>query len=297
MNFELLRVAIALIGTAVLARQDYKTSFVDEKIIYAMMAAGVVLNVLSLDWQLMGFAFGGAAVISALGYLAYRNGQFGLGDVLLLAALQLLLPFAPLEVIKNINATPLLNYYNYITAAQVIPFILSTLLTAAILALIGSSVMYVYKLLENKSKWKPDKFSGITISAASIAFILFINSTLQLSALQTSAFLLLAGATVFSTSMKKQIMREVIVKWITIKEIEDEDVLATEEIDKRIVERYSLERVLTIENRKKLVAIQRAGKMNKFPVYKNLPRFVPYLFIGLVICILVISPLAFILFA
>ncbi|MFH0923089.1 MAG: prepilin peptidase, partial [Candidatus Micrarchaeota archaeon] len=98
MNFELLRVAIALGATGLAAWQDHKTSFIDDKITLGMIAAGILLNVLTFDMDFIIWVGGIALAIAAIGYFAYKTGQFGGGDVLLFLGLHLLLPVYPLAL-------------------------------------------------------------------------------------------------------------------------------------------------------------------------------------------------------
>ncbi|MFH1247079.1 MAG: prepilin peptidase [Candidatus Micrarchaeota archaeon] len=299
MNFELLRIVVALIGTAILAYQDQKTSFIDEKIAYAMIASGLLFNILTFNFDFILFAVGGAVLIAAIGYFIYKQGQFGAGDILLFCALQLLLPFAPLGVAKVANIAPYINTTIYLQVAQMFPFFFSIFITSSVLALVGSSAMYGYKLYKLKIKWKPDYISLIVLTLAGVIFVYWFGIIEGIVQIHSASIIILAitmAATVFSTSMKEQIMNNVIVRRIAIKQIEDEDILATEKMDKKLVEKYKLIRVLTAENAAKLKKIQIEKRIKLFPVYKNLPRFVPYILMGLILSLLLISPVACILF-
>ncbi len=296
MNFELLRIAIALLGTSIAAYQDWKTSYIDDKILYTMIATGLLLNIATFDTNFIAFSIGGALLIAIAGYFTYKQGQFGGGDVLLFAALQLLLPLAPLETTSAINITTLLNNSIFTTAASLFPFFVSIFATASLLALIASSCGYAYQLHLKKIQWRPDKIVTFAIIALTVTFLVWFNSVRQLTIGQTSLFILMAASAVFSTAMKKQVMKEIIVKKIKISEVEDEDILATEEMDKKIIEKYGVERVLTRENVEKLKKVQRETGMNLFPVYKNLPRFGPYVLAGLILNLLLLNFLAFVLF-
>ena len=64
------------------------------------------------------------------------------------------------------------------------------------------------------------------------------------------------------------------------KKVENEDVLAIDEIDKKIVNKYNLRRLVNEKQAKLMNKIKR-----KWPIY-NLPIFIPYIFISLIIYIL-----------
>ena len=300
LNFELLRIAIAFIGTAILAYQDYKTSFIDDKIVYIMIAGGILLNLLTANAEFILFSIGGALLIGIVGYFLYRGGQFGAGDILLFSALQLLLPYPALEITKTLQVTSLVNNAIYLSVSQVFPFFFSIFITSSVLALIGSSAIYAYFLYKKKAKWKPNRLILAVSTITGIAFIIWLNSILPEGEFHLVAIISLVtiiAATIFSAAMKEQIMDEIIVQRIPLKEIEDEDILATEKMDQRLIKKYEIERVLTVENINKLKIIQRDKHISRFPVYKNLPRFVPYILGGIILTLLLINPLAYILFS
>lgn len=299
LNLEFLRVVIVLIGTAILAYQDYKTSFIDDKIVYTMIAGGLLLNLLTLDTNFILFSIGGALLIGAVGYFVYRQGQFGAGDILLFCALQLLLPFPAIGLTNTLHITPLVNDAVYLSVSQVFPFFFSTFITSSVLALLGSSAMYAYFLHRKKIKWKPDNATLVILSVAGIAFIFWLNLIHPTGAnfIGITTLIAIIAATIFSASMKQQIMGEIIVQKIPLKEIEDEDILATEKMDQKLIKKYEIGRVLTVENVKKLKKAQREKNMARFPVYKNLPRFTPYILGGIILSLLLINPLAYILFS
>ena len=45
---ELIAIAVALLGTGLAALQDWKTSFIDEKITYSMIQAGFLLTIMQV---------------------------------------------------------------------------------------------------------------------------------------------------------------------------------------------------------------------------------------------------------
>ncbi len=296
LNFELIRIAVALIGTSAAAYQDYKTSYIDDKIVYAMMAVGILLNVLTNDIEFLLFSLGGAAVIGVIGYFIYKEGQFGAGDVLLFTGLQLLLPYAPVSTVQLIGLIPLLADAGFLNITRVFPFIFSIFIASALLALVISSAKYALELRVKKVKWKPERISIFVLSFLSLLFLFWFNSVYALSVMQVILFLVVMAASVFSTSMKEQIMKELIIQKVPLNEIESEDIIATETMPPKLVKIYSIERVFTTENKAKMRKLSREKKINLFPVYKDLPRFAPYILIALILSLLFISPLAYILF-
>ena len=148
MDFEIFRVLLALLGSVILAYQDGKTSFMDEKTLYAMLGAGVLFTFLSFDVNFIMWTLLGIGLIFGIGYFAYRAGQFGMGDVLLFASLHALLPVFPIQAMSQI--TNALGSSIDFTSGLLFPPIFNVLLVASVLGLIGSSVLYAYKLLKLK---------------------------------------------------------------------------------------------------------------------------------------------------
>ncbi len=300
LNFELLRIVIALIGTAILAYQDHKTSFIEEKIVYAMIAIGTILDLLTFDSEFILFSVGGAIVIGTIGYYLYRTGQFGLGDSLLFVGLHALLPFPAIEFAKYINAAPLVQSTAYLQIAQIVPFILSIVITASMLALVGSSTSYAHKLWKSKKPWQPNKIILTISTMVSVGFILFWfkikSAATEFSIVQFAILAIVFAAVIFAVSTRRQVMQEIIVKELHVSEIEDEDILALENIDKKLVEEYKLEKVLTKNQVEKLKAIQQKTGKKTFPVYKNLPRFVPYVLVSLIIHLLYVNTITLFIF-
>ena len=96
---ELLAVAIAFVGSCAAAAWDLKTTEIPDEIPYAMAAVGLLLAaVLSiLQWSYWPIAVSVAVgcCLLGFGFLMYYFGQWGGGDVKLLAAIGFLLPQLP----------------------------------------------------------------------------------------------------------------------------------------------------------------------------------------------------------
>jgi Flp pilus assembly protein protease CpaA len=282
MNLELLRVAVALAGVSIAAWQDAKTSFIDERIIYVMLAAGLVLDVATFDVGFIAFSVGIAAAIFVLGWASYRTGQLGGGDVYLFVALALLLPFYPSS----------LGTFAIPGELRIFPFFVSVFIASAFFGILGSAVMYAGKL--RGRRLKPDLLSGgIVIAALVVALVWFSQWRLSLAQGVFFAAFMLPGA--FLLSFKRQIMNEVIVRRIPISKIEDEDIMAIDEMNPKLVKKYNLHRVLTKKEVEKLKLVQKKEGIKTFPVCKELPRFGPYILLGLIASLLAGDLFAFIL--
>ncbi len=285
MEFALGRAAIALAGTAFLAWQDWKTSFIDERVAYAMIAAGALLNLLTGDFELMKFAFGGAALIFGFGYLLYRTGRLGGGDVLMYTGLQLLLPYNPMlfEGGLGLVTEPLQREVLREIAGRA-PFFITVFAASTLAAMVGSTLFYASKLAGLK-KLKPDYHEtalGIAFWTAG-AYAVTAFSAVRLSLAQTAFYAALFLPALFILAFRKQIMDEVVVQKIPLSQVEDEDVLVLHKMPEGIARKYGLQPVLTKSEVEKLKLVQKREKISKFPVAKVLPRLGPYILLALVL--------------
>lgn len=295
--FEIIRIAIAVLATGAAAYQDAKTSFIDEKITYAMIALGIILDIASInfsspDLNFIGISFGGAAIIFGAGYFLYKRGQIGGGDVLLFTGIHLLLPVRPIEFGLPLLtlATPqpsIAQALAYQRALALLPPIVSVFTAAAFFALVGSSLFYAKTLLGKKLK--PELLSGGIVGAACLVFITWLYWKTG-NAAQAAFFAVLAASAVFLSAFKKQILEEVIVRKIRLKEAEDEDILVTAMMDEKLVKKYEIGKVLTKEEVKKLEEVGRKEGISLFPVAKVLPRLGPYILLALA-CTLLLGDL------
>lgn len=282
MNFEIIRIAAVLLGTGAAAWQDHKTSFIDDRIVYAMIGLGLILDVLTFDQNFILYSVAIAAGIFAFGYLLYRTGQLGGGDVLLFAGIQLLLPYYP-QAAASLGFAP--QPYLFI------PFLLSVLAASSFYALLGTAVQFGLQLA--KKKLKPDLLSAAA-AAVLLAAMLYVANVAGGGLLVNALFLSMMIPGAFLLVFKKQITEELIVRKIRISQIEDEDVLATEQMPAKILEKYGLGRVLTKKEVEKLKKIEKHEKIHLFPVYKNLPRFGPYILAALITCLILGDPFIYI---
>jgi Flp pilus assembly protein protease CpaA len=283
MNYEILRLAIILIGTAIAAFQDFKTSYIDDKLTIGLIACGVILDVLTFDYNFILYSVGVGALIFIIGYYFYRMGQIGGGDVLLIAGIQVLLPFYP--SIQQFQ-------FPFSLAVTGVPFIITIFATSAFVSLIGTALMYGW-MLKGK-KLKPDLKDSI-LTLILVAFIIFSIYFFSIFGLYQIIFImLLAISALFLSLFKNQIMNDVVIQKVDLKDIEDEDVLALEKMEN--LQKLGLKRVATKDQMKLLKKISREKKIKKFYVYKNLPRMAPYILIGLILSLILGNPFAWFLF-
>lgn len=272
MEIELARalagVAIALAGTAVAAYTDIKTGYVYEWLTAPMIAAGALLTLLSFNAALIIATFAVAFAVFAAGYLSYRAGQLGGGDVLLFAALSLLVPFSPF-------------------AKSQVPPILIVFMLSGVFCIAGVFATYLPKVVQDIAAKKAKPAVRDMVSAAAIftgvAALMLASQRFGMSAAQAAVFAVILVPGSFLVAFKTHISNTYLVKNVPVSGIEEEDVLALERMDGRIVKKYGLKKLLT---RKEIGKLGRISEIKKFPVYKGLPRFVPYILAALVASLL-----------
>ena len=260
MNFELLRVGIALAGVGFAAWQDQKTSYIDDRVLYAMIIAGALLDLATLDANFIYPTFLGFAFIMLLGYAAFRAGWFGAGDAYLLAGIHLLLP---LPVALTQFAVP-----SYLL---VLPPVATIFVTASLFATVGSAAFYARRLWgEHASVFKKPKAAFYFVVAFGLPVALL---PLGLGALQWFAFSLFAESSLFFLVFKNEVSEKLIVKKVPLAKVEDEDLIATDKMPAALVKRLKIGKVAT----KEVMARLRRARVSSIWVHKSLPRFGPYI--------------------
>jgi hypothetical protein len=290
LNFELIRVAAALLGTGAAAYQDAKTSFIDDKLTVSMIALGTLFNILMLDWNFALYSIGITAAIFAVGYLLYRAGQLGGGDVLLFCGLQALIPYYPYGAMAQaMSAIGLAAQQQIIFFEPVLPFFVSIYLASAFLGMAISGYAYAWKLYKKTGfrNLRPNYALGGATLAAALFIIYWLNFVFGIAPQKTALVGLFLAPAVFLVIFKKDVSEKVALRWVLRKDFEDEDIISTELLPQKVVEKYKIERVLTTEQRKVLEKVEAEEGIHKFPVQKDLPRFGPYILAGLIVALLV----------
>ncbi|NYZ78194.1 prepilin peptidase [Candidatus Micrarchaeota archaeon] len=269
MFFEIgvLRAAAALVGTGLAAWEDARTSFIDDRTTLSMIGLGIVLDVFFLPQELWLSTALIALVIGIIGYFAYRAGQFGGGDVLLILGIHLLLP----QQTQALFASAVQAF------APAYPPVVSILATASLTAVIVSGVWYAFRLHQEKGFGKNKTLAFAVVSAVAVAAIAFSPLSLALKVF----FALLLLPAFFYVLFKREVMDCVVVKKLRLRDVEDEDVLYLEGLPQSLVKRFNIQRVLTRGEVKKLRFVEKKTGRRVWPVCKELPRFAPFLLLGL----------------
>lgn len=293
LNFEVIRVLAVLIGTGAAAWQDFKTSFIDDRIVLSMAALGLLLNFATLDASFVWSALWVPLLLAVVGYFMYRAGQLGGGDVLLFIGIALLLPQWPAGL-QNWLAASVWGVGSFVSSAlqlsarvgTVFPFFASVFVAASLFGLIGSSVQFAGLLLKTKKKLAPNLPLLAVSLLAFAALAAFVASSGAAPRGMLVMAVLLGIPAVFLTAFREQILRDVITVRVPVSKMLSEDVVATEVLPALLVKKYGIERVATEKQMALFRKLNKNGVLTRVPVYHHLPRFAPYVLAGLAFTLL-----------
>jgi len=257
MELFLLRIIILAIGSGAAAIQDAKTTLISDKITYAMIALGIIINLVELNWQ--GLVLG--AIVFALGYLVYYLGKIGGGDVKLFTGIVFLMPFFNGKI-----------------------FVISILVFSALLALVFYSAYFVSKYARKGINWKENSQNIKMSIVLGIVFfgllaILFAGG-FEFTAL---LFLIIPPITLgllfmaFETGIRKNFF----LRKIAIEKLEEDEVIAMEFLDEKTKKILGLnaKRIMGEKEKEKL---KKSG-IKEVLVYRGMPPFAPFIFAAIIL--------------
>lgn len=268
----LLREAAVLFSTAIASYTDLRTGLIYDKLTYPMIALGALLNIyigVFANFMDMANYFAVALAVFAICYLLYYTGKIGGGDVKLFVGISLLLPYLP--------------GHNY-------PFILLVVFVSAIIAIAALSLYYVPKYFARGADFALNKQGIFNSSLFAVFFALYFSLLLQLQFIQVQFVALLAAVVVFALlfiAFEKGIRKEFFLKEIPIGKFEEDEIVAWDFLDERLKQKINESLKLhgkrvfekrEIEKLKKL-------KIARLPVYRNLPKFAPFVFAAVIVII------------
>jgi Flp pilus assembly protein protease CpaA len=285
MDAMMLRYVICLVGCAAATYYDlFNRRNVPAYITYGLVALGILFTLASLNASVIVQSFAVAIAIFAVGYVLYRAGQIGGADVLVFVSIALLLPEGPQPLLTSVKSP-----FNY-------PFVLSIFLFSGVLGVFGIFLKYVPRTLYDAMKGEEVKLNtwqvlqSILLLFIYAIFMYYINALAPLPQLPLLIFMAVVVCATILFSLKNHISDTYLIQMVSVKEIDEEDILAVDKMDLKVVKKYGLDRLLTVEQIGKL---KRMGKGKKFPVYTNMPVFMPYVLISLVAALLFGDPLAY----
>ncbi len=263
----LLKTAVILIGSLIGAYTDFKTGFIYDKITYPMIAIGIMLGLFELFQEISVEKFielfGVGLIIFVLGYGMYWLGKIGGGDVKLFTGIALLIPFESGVFPLNI-------------------FVLNALIWAGISSLIFYGAYYIVKYARKGIEWK-ENIEGIKKAIGLGILFLFYFFMIYSIGLEKMILILLIPIVIslIFIALEQGIKKNFFLKKISLKEIEEDEIIAVEFTDKKVLEKLNLgfKGVLGEKEQKEL---EKTG-IKELLVYRDLPKFGPFIFVGVLI--------------
>ena len=261
MPMETARIFLAVLGMAVASYYDlFNKRNVPEVLLYAFLALAFLFNVVFFDYDVFVYAVVLAFMLLVVGFALYRVGQIGGADVIMVAALVLLLP---------INPSYLEVPFNY-------PFIFSVLIFGGAAFAVYSIFFFARIIARKKTKAKPNYLYLSLLLVYALFVYLFINAPFFSMAYFAIASVLLLSSIIFL--VYRNAIMEATMEQVFVKDLEPEDVVVQEKMDLHM-KKMGMGNVLS---QRDIDALRKSGTKSVW-VYANLPPFLPFLLIGLII--------------
>jgi Flp pilus assembly protein protease CpaA len=258
MELLLIRQAIVLAASAIAAVTDWKTGYVYDWLTYPLIVIGIALNVLEQQW--LGLALGIAVFV--FGYAFYFAGKIGGGDVKQFTGIALVLPFFS----KGI-------------------FLINALFIGAMLAVVFYTAFFATKYLLKKGLRFEENKNGIKNACLfAIALALYFFLIFQMHALSLYTVVLLGIPILFGmvfVALERGIRKEFFLKRVKLKDLEEDELAATEFESKKVNELLDL-KLKGVLGKQEIEKLKKA-KIESVLIYSNVPRFAPFFFLGSII--------------
>lgn len=261
---EIIRLLIAFIGTGVATYYDvFNKKNVPNEMLYAFLAIALLTNIVFYQSDLFWFSMGVAVFFSAVGYVFYRVGQLGGADVFVLASIMLLLPIHPSFISMPFN----------------MPFIFSVFIFSGVLFALYVMAFFGWKLTK-----EPDVKPNLLYGLMFIPYLLFAWAYIN-SFIFSPVYFAFISALLFATIfflMFRDSLNMLLAEEMPLAQVQPEDVLAMEIMNKDLIERYKIQRVMTKAELNRL----KMTKVTDLWVYTRLPPFLPFILAGMVLALL-----------
>lgn len=259
---ELVRIVVAFVGVLVATYYDlFNKKNIPDLFLYSFLLVAFLINLIFYDETLFLFSLIIAVLVSGIGYIFYRVGQLGGADVFILASIMLLLPIHPSISEMTFN----------------VPFIFSIIIFSGVVFALYMMVYFGFKLLNTEAK--PNLLYLLMLIPyglfAYVYFGSFLFSPIYFAFITISIF----AVTLFM--IFKESVNRLLAEELPLSQLEPEDVLALELMNKDLVEKHKLTRLVTEKEIERL----KKAKLTEVWVYTKLPPFVPFLLVGMVMSI------------
>jgi Flp pilus assembly protein protease CpaA len=267
-----IKIFILLIAAGIAAYTDYKTGYIYNWITFPLIIIGFLFLVLeSFIYPVLGYLYFFkilffSILVYGVGYLFYYFGKLGGGDVKFFIGLVLLVPYVNDQL-----------------------FILWVLIISSLSSVLIVSIKYLFILFKKLSKKQILKIvfeRRIKIIFYFILFVLFtyfLVSSINILGFPKIYLLLILPIFLglFSVVFEPEIKKYIYLKRKLLKDLEDGDVLAIDFLSKDVFKKLNMKNRVVLEE-KDLLRIRKL-KIKSLPIFDNLPRFGPYIFLGVLL--------------
>ncbi len=260
---ELLRLVIAFAGVAIATYYDlFNRKNIPDVFLYGFLAVAFIANLVLYEENIFLFSLAVAVFLSAIGYIFYRMGQLGGADVFVLASIMLLLPIHP-----TFTGMPF-----------GMPFVFSVMIFGGLL--FALYVMVTFGLKLRGQERNPNRLALLLVIPYIVFSYLYINS-IVFSPVYFTILTVLFIALVFFMVYRENLTM-LLAEKMGIEELEAEDVLALELMDRDFVKENNIKRLVTEKEVEKLIELD----VGEVWVYTRLPPFLPFILAGMFLAIL-----------
>lgn len=256
-----IKITIVILASIIAAYTDFRTGYIYDWLTYSFIILGAVFAIFSENVL---WAFGQFAIVFALGFLFYKAGKFGGGDIKFLVGIPLFFPF----------------YAG-------LPFILVVLLFASLSAIIFYGIYYFVLLAKNSEKefW----ISTIISFVISIFFgIVFYLTGVWYFALSIFIFCFFALQMIL---LKNTITEKFYKNTVAISKVLDDDLIDMKELSAKFekTKEISVQKMFPLDTDSLAKLKDILPKTAQVIVYNNLPKFGPFIAVGVVVGFVVLS--------
>jgi len=260
----LLRGAAVLIASAIAAYTDYKTGLIPDKITYSLIALGAVLLVFDFNFQAVLIA----GAVFAIGYVFYYAGKFGGGDVKLFTGIALILP---------------------VLGGQV--FVITILFAASAFAAVWMGAYYAIKYFRAGINFRENRTRIILAGAVGIVVSALLALSVSAGRISLFAAVAMGVPLLFAllfVALERGVRRVCFLKRVKLGALDEDDIIAIEFLDKgqagKLGKMFRAGLKGIIDEKAKR-GLEKLG-IKEVPVYRNLPRFGPFILVGVVIALI-----------
>lgn len=272
MFFLYLRIILLVVFCAVAAYTDKKTGYIYDWVTLPLIALGIIFNLFTFSFSKNLSIFTTGVLIFIIGFLIYYLGKLGGGDVKLFLGIHFMLPYLNNQL-----------------------FILWVLFISCFSAVILISIKYmfiIFKKVKFTKKFFISKISSIIVNfCLFFAFIIFVYFSVSYSEISSWFYLSIVPIFLglFINVFQDEIKKHIYLLWKPVKDLEDGDVLAKDYLTKELTTKLKpiLKNKSVIEE-KDIKLMKQKKITQKIPIYYFLPKFGPYIFLGIVFSVFVL---------